>query len=499
MESSFFDSSVFTLGPNELQALFPLLWLCVGLVFSTLAAGFRLGIGFTRVLSFFVFVPFVGLLAIQLGNPPVAVMGTALEMNAFTRLVGCAVGILALLVSTFVTPTRNGVLHPEWLAILVVQVLGLTLLPGARDWVSFFVYLETLAITGYVMASLDTDREKSLEAGLKYLLTGAFGSGFFLMGAALFYGLTGTLDFELIASALKSVNSGPEKFMALSAAILIISSLSFKLALFPLHMWAPDVYQASPTAMAAMLSTATKISVFGALAGIWTLTGFSNFPELKQILIGLAGLSIVAGSLLAMAQKSLRRLFAYSGIVNAGFAALALAAGPFATGSMFAYLFIYSVSVVGIFALLERFSTQLGLEPHGDLKIENLPQIGRKFQGIFVGIFAFFVFSIAGIPPLPGFFGKYLILKDLWIGQEYFSAGLLILGTLLGLGFYLKILVPLYMNQDEPTDEIPQNKRVAKLWPTALATTLCVLAAIYALGGLSRLPRWVETVEIFAR
>lgn len=500
METIFFDSAIFSLGRSEAWALAPYLWLCFGLFLSTLSAGFKLSNNAHRVLAVFVFAPFAILLAEQIGDPTQILFGTALETNAVTRVVGCGIGILAVLTSIFVSSPRSKLFHPEWLAILIVHVLGLSLLPGARDFIAFFVSLETLAITGYILAAFDTDRERSLEAGIKYLLTGAFGSAVFLMGIAFFYGAVGSFDFEQIRTSFAQTTSSSDKAMLLAGGLLVLTSLCFKIALFPLHMWAPDVYQAAPTAQAGFLATASKISVTMALAGLWGYLGFGSVAELGDLLFLFGSLSIVCGSFLALAQRSLRRLFAYSGVVNSGYAALAIASGAQSAGSVFTFLLIYSATLIGIFALIEKFSSDLGVEPHGDIKIEDLRGVSNKTSPFLVGIFAFFVFSVAGIPPLPGFFGKYLILKDLWLAGQFLSVATVALGTLMGLAFYLKILVPLYMSPEESIVQGTGNRfEAVRSRATVFAAVLCLIVSVVALSGLTRLPRWVETVEIFAR
>ena len=496
MENKFFDSSVFVLTPEQWRALAPYLWLTLGIAVSTVTAALKARRSLAKAIMLIFLAPYSFYLMTQLGQTSQSVFGTSLEIDAITRIVGGAVGVFALVTSLFSSAVDKLEEHPEWSALLLTSVLGLSLLPGARDLVAFFVYLETLAISGYIMTSLDTSRERSLEAGIKYLLLGAFASALYLMGATLFYGLSGSFDYARIADHINHL-AGLERGFALAGGVLILSSLMFKVSVVPFHMWAPDVYQAAPSSVAAFLATATKLSIFASSAVMLNKAGILNLPEVKNYLYFLGVITVLVGSVLAVAQTQIRRLFAYSGIVNAGYAALALCAGAKATGSLITSLLIYGGTLICLFAVIEVFARRLGKGVHADIEISELGQASSKGGVLVSGLFTFAVFSVAGIPPLPGFFGKYLVLKDLWtLGLEN-GTYVMLMGTLLGLAYYLRLLVPIYM---EPVKEAARS--YGQKIPAHLAVVAAVAAAlisVIALGGLNRLPQWVHTVEGFAR
>jgi NADH-quinone oxidoreductase subunit N len=493
MEPSFLDASLFLLNEEQWKALLPYLWLCFGLALSIVYAGYRGSRNLGKVISTIVFLPFAYFQATHLGEAPQSIFGASLEIDTLTRIVGASVSIFAAVTSWFSSSSDDDEVHPEWLPLLVLSVLGLSLLPGARDFISFFVYLETLAISGYILTSLDTKRTGSLEAGFKYLIMGAFSSAIFLMGVTLIYGLTGSFDFEKIALVVKTVQGNDPGFLV-AGGILLISALMFKVALVPFHMWSPDVYQAAPTSVAAFMATATKISIFSATAVVLSQTGILSVNGIQGYIYVLAVLSVLIGSFLAVAQTHLRRLFAYSGIVNAGYAGLALAAGSSAAGSMVTGLVIYGATLIAVFSVIEIFALNLGKSPNSDVELKELSLAARKSHPMTLAVFAFAIFSIAGIPPLPGFFGKYLVLKDLWNAGFQNGVYVMLIGTMLGLAYYLKLFIPLYMS-DDSGEKIP-TKFGGVL---GVVGVVGLVISLLILTGLNRLPSWVQSIEAVAR
>ncbi len=482
MENSFFDSSVFDLNANQWLNLAPYLWLCFGIALATIAAGLRLKSFTLKTLCGLILLPFVGYQLLHLNDAAQPIFGTSLEVNAWVRLCGASLGIFAFLSSLF-CKMHDDHDHPEWGPLLFISLLGLSLLPGARDWLAFFVALETLAICGYVMTALDTERERSLEAGLKYLFMGSFASALFLMGLACLYGFAGSLDYEKIKAASASLTA-TQSTLALAGMMLVVTSLAFKVALFPFHMWAPDVYQAAPTALAAFMASATKLSVFTAMALAFEANGFFAFAPVKQVLAVLGVLSVVGGSFLAVVQRRLRRMLAYSSVVSAGYAALGLASGYKATGAVMGFLIFYGLSVICAFSVIENYLKVSENRNLDDVAITDLPGLARATPLWLGACFAVAMFSMAGIPPLPGFMGKYLILKELLVDKYYISAAVLLFGSFLGLAYYLRVLVPIYL--DTKGDGLVAPRKMAPA--SALAAVLCVILMFYLLFQLGRLP-----------
>jgi NADH-quinone oxidoreductase subunit N len=506
METTPFDSSIFFVSREGWLALSPFLILCAGIFFATVGAGFKAGLKTQKVLASLFFGAFIWASAKTLGQPEIQLFGTSLVINNFVKLVSCVLGTICLLGSLFVSDSRAHKMHSEWLPILFVHVLGLALLPAAGDFVSFFVYLETFALTGYVMAALDTGREKSLEAGLKYLMTGAFASGFFLMGVTLLFGSTGNLSFQAVSEILKSDVTAGHLTLALVGILFVVASLLFKVGNVPFHMWAPDVYQAAPTAMASILATAGKVSVFASVGVLGVRVGFFEFQIVKDFLFWTGAASVIIGSFCAISQRSLRRLLAYSGIVNGGYVTLSFSLGAAVMGSAIVNLLIYSVTFIATLAIVEKVLESQGIEPHGDILLSDLGASFKKVNGFWGVLFALLIFSTAGMPPLPGFFGKYLLLKDAWASGGQIHVGLILLGTLLGLFYYLKTIVVTLLKEisiDEMKIFDRYNVGDVKATPVLGAATIVALLAtvvsVWALSGLSRLPQWVHSAELFSR
>jgi NADH-quinone oxidoreductase subunit N len=308
----------------------------------------------------------------------------------------------------------------------------------------FFVYLETLSIPGYILAALHTRKLHSIEAGLKYLMMGAFASSFLLLGITLIYGLAGSLDFETLQGVLMDLSS-QEKLLVSVSTVILLSSFAFKVALIPFHMWAPDVYQGAPTGVAAFLGSTTKVALFGAILISFERSGFFGFLLTKQFFVLFGALSIVMGSLLAISQKSIKRMLAYSGIVHVGYVALVSARGESSLGAVAYYLAVYSITFIGALWCVHQLEKQNGAEKK-DILITELTALSLKAKLPTLISLAFFLFSLAGIPPLPGFFVKYLLLKELFTHGNLFSFTLILVGTFFGLAYYLRCLIPLFFH-----------------------------------------------------
>lgn len=494
MENAFFDPSVFNLNSGQWRALIPFLWLSGGLAIATVAAGFHACRAWLRSISLVVLLPFVGMLLWDLRAPAQLVFGSSLEVDGLTRITGAAVGLLALLASFFTESTEEGE-HPEWLLLLLTSALGMAILPGARDWVAFFVALETLSIPAFILAALDTNREKSLQAGLKYLLMGAFGSALFLMGVTLLYGYSGSFDYARIREL--TMGASPVGHgLAVAGFSLVLASLFFKASLVPFHMWAADVYQAAPTGVASFLGTATKISVFAAAAVALDRSGAFALPFVSVSIEVLAATTVVVGNLMAATQTHVRRMLAYSGVANAGYAALALSVGSDATAALLTSLCLYGLSLVAALALVEYAARRSGRPAHEDVPLRDLGLLFEKTPGFAFFVFVIAVFSIAGLPPLPGFLGKYVVLRELWSHGAFMASSFLVLGTLLGLAYYLRVFVPLLLSE---RDSVTSLHKVSGGRPALFTALLASAVSLALLLGFSRFSQWMDFAETFAR
>lgn len=479
---------------NAKQAigLLPYLVLSLGILLSVVAAGFRASRVSLRAVASLSLVPFVALLLFSLRSPATILFGGALSIDPMTKLVGAVIGSLALIVSLFASTYSPDRENSEWLSFLLISVLSLSLLPACSDFITFFVLLETASISGYLLAASDRKRIVSLEAGLKYLMTGAFASALLLMGIAQLYGYVGSLDFAAINAYLHATSSLPMMFHL--GAILIIVAFAYKVGLAPFHMWSPDVYQGGPTALSAFLATATKVSVFSAFAVSLYSTGLINLEVVQKSLYALGLISIVVGSLMALVQGQLKRMLAYSGVANAGYAALALIAGQAALGSMFSFLSIYALALIIGFAFAQEATLKDGAQAHADVEIAGLESKASKISTLSKVLFTVAMFSLAGIPPFPGFLAKYQILSHVWGAGFVWGSALILVGSILGIGYYLKTLVPLFM---KPSDSAEMANK--SFGSTTLVATLATLVLLIVLIGFSRVHQWTEYVAFFAR
>ena len=493
MTNPWFDSSVFTFTAEQLRALFPYIGLCGGIAIATIGAGVGFSAVVMRWLQALILAPYAGFLLWTFREAPQSLFGTSLEVDTITRLVGASTAILAIL-SSFLSG-KDKSRHVEWAPLMLISVLGMSLLSGARDWVAFFVFLETFSIAGYVLTAMDLHREGSLEAGLKYLLLGAFTSALLLMGLTLLYGSSGSFDFATIKATL---GRGQDMYsVALVGALLVASSLAFKVALVPFHMWAPDVYQGAPFAAGGFLASATKVAVFGAMIASFERNGFLAVSAIKNWIQWLAILSVIIGNLMAWVQKSLRRMMAYSSVANAGYAALALSVGVTAAGSVLLSLLIYGVTVIAAFAMIEALCRNSDNKERFDLQMSEVGAAARRSSPVITVLFAALLFSLAGIPPLPGFLAKYVVLRDLLGAGFAVGAVTLIFGSLLGLGYYLRTLIPLFMEESDSKGARKLGFSLAGGPVFAGVLSACVLLG--CLIGFGRLQQWLELVEGFAR
>jgi NADH-quinone oxidoreductase subunit N len=491
MGNEFFAAELFQMGPEQWSALSPYLGLCVLAAITTVGAGCRWSRTLLRAISAIGFTAFAVVLAFRLpGATDESVFGTSLVLGPVSMSTGVVLGLMAAIASIFVVEEE----HSEWAPLMVISVIGLSLLPAARDWIAFFVYLETLAIPGYVLAGLSLRRDAGFESGLKYLMTGAFSSGLMLMGLALLYGFAGSLDYAALQALITSQELETSGLLVGGFSLLAVS-LAFKVALVPFHMWAPDVYQSAPASAAGFLATATKVSVFAATFVAYGQSGLFEIPVFRSLLVGAAVLSVIVGNLLALAQKKLRRMLAYSSIASAGYAGLAYGVGGEALFSVLCYLTLYGFSLLAAFAALEALALGLGKGSGSQLELRDLARVSHR--GWAAPVLTLALFSLAGIPPLPGFLGKYLILRDLWSVGLTLESGVLVLGSLLGLAYYLRVLVPLYLESEgseETSVGVIPGRRSA-----ALGATLAIAALFAGLWGYVELNRVVEAGGGFLR
>jgi NADH-quinone oxidoreductase subunit N len=357
-----------------------------------------------------------------------------------SQIILCAIGFATSLVAAEHVARPRDEHISEFFALLLASVAGMTVFVGSGNLMVMFLALEWFSIALYVMCAIDYDVEGSLEAGLKYLIIGSFGSAALLFGSALVYGATGRIGFADIAHIVGSRGLSGDALLVLGLA-MIIAGLGFKTSSAPFHMWTPDVYEGAPTTVTAFMSAATKVAAF-ALAFRLLRTAFPQEEHLwSWAFAGIAVASLAVGNLAALAQRNVKRMLAYSSVSHAGFLLIGLSAGSALGGrALMYYLIVYAAMAFGSFAVLAARERELGEA----VTLDNLAGFGweRPFLGIAMW---FFLFGFAGLPLGGGFVAKFYVLSAAY---RHGWAWLVIVGvvaTLVSLYYYLAVVRAMYM------------------------------------------------------
>ena len=338
---------------------------------------------------------------------------------------------------------ERGTEHSSEYAVLIVfAAVGMGVMVSATSLVSLYVGLELQSLASYVLASYRRTDERSAEAGLKYFVVGALASGILLYGISLLYGFTGTTGFTGVAAAFAR---GAPTLGLLFGLVFVLAGLAFKASVVPFHMWTPDVYEGAPTPVTAFFASAPKVAAV-LLATRVCLEALGPATDAwRQIVIFAALASIFLGAVAAFGQTNIKRLLAYSSINNVGFALIGLAAaGPRGASSVLFYMAVYIVMTLGAFLCVLWMRDEEGRPVESIVSLSGLAQTRPGFAAAF----AIFMFSLAGIPPLFGFWPKLMVFRAA-VASGYVALAVAgILGTVVGAYYYLKIIKVMYM--DEP-------------------------------------------------
>lgn len=356
----------------------------------------------------------------------------------------------------------------EYYALLVLASTGMMLTASAADLLILYLGLELTTLCSYVLVGITRDRSASNEAAIKYFLLGSFASALLLFGISLAYGVTGATDFASVASAVSARGLG-EHTLLLAAVALVAGGLAFKIAAVPFHAWAPDAYQGSSAPVAAFLAAGSKAAGIAALARV-CLVAFA--PEQRiwsDILVGLAALSMVFGSLLAVSQANMKRLLAYSSIAHAGYALLGLIPGTAeGAAATMTYAFLYAFMTIGAFGVV------IGLGQRGE-ELTGYRGLAATAPGMAAVMFLFLL-SLTGIPPTAGFAAKFAVILSAVRAGYIVLAVLAVLCSVVSAFFYLRIAVLMYMT--EPKEAAPGRL------PLAVSAALAVAAFVTIFGGI---------------
>ena len=363
---------------------------------------------------------------------------------AFAKLLVYAAAGAALIVAPAYFE-RLGAMRAEYSVLILFAVAGMGIMVSATDLLALYIGLELNSLAAYVLAAFLRTDGRSAEAGLKYFVLGALASGILLFGMSLIYGFTGTTSFEGIRAAL----SGEMSMGALFGVIFVLAGLAFKISAVPFHMWTPDVYEGAPTPVTTFFASAPKVAAL-ALSMRVALDAFgSQAFAWQQVVIFAALASIVVGALGAIGQTNIKRLLAYSSINNVGFLLIGLAAGtPQGASAMLVYLVIYVAMTVGGFVAVLMMKSADGAPLEG---LSDLAGLSRT-QPVLALCLAAVMFSLAGIPPLFGFWGKFVVFQAAVQAGMIPLAAIGIAASVIGAFYYLKVVKVMYF--DEPANTV---------------------------------------------
>jgi len=365
---------------------------------------------------------------------------------------------------------REALLAPEYYVLLLFAVLGMMLMGGGSDLMVVFLGLELMSVAVYVLAGINRKSPKAAEAALKYFLLGAFASAFLLYGIALVYGATGTTNLALIGVQVTSLQLEHGPMLLVGVALLLVG-FGFKVAAVPFHMWAPDVYDGAPTPVTGFMATAVKAAAFAALFRVLG-QAFATAAAWPEIVKGLAVATMVGGNLIALAQRSLKRMLAYSSIAHAGYVLVAVAAGNAAGSAAFLfYLVAYTLTTLAAFALL----AVKGRGGESDVLIDDLSGLAAQRPWLAFAL-AVCMLSLLGFPGTAGFMGKWYILVAAAQSAQWWLAALLVLTSVVSAGYYLPVIMVMYM-KPAPSDAAHADARLGRL--AGAAVTLAVVGLLF--------------------
>ena len=351
----------------------------------------------------------------------------------------------------------------EFPVLILFSVLGMMFLISAGDLMLTYVGIELMSLPVYVLVSMRRDFVKSSEAGIKYFVLGALASGLILYGISMIYGFSGTVNFARLADTL-ALQDGISIALAFGM-IMLLCGIAFKLSAVPFHMWTPDVYEGAPTSVTAFMAIVPKVAVLALLAR-FLFVGFADMMQYWQdVLWIIAAASMIIGAFAAIPQTNIKRLLAYSTIGHIGYALVGLTAGGFeGVRSMIIYIAIYMIMNIGVFAIL----MMMRQNDRQTSDIESLSGLGKTHPGI-AFMMTLLMFSMAGIPPLAGFFSKLFVFQAAVAAELYGLAILGVLTSVVAAYYYLRIIKIMYFDEaphtlDQPTRDLEVISGVATIF-----------------------------------
>ena len=360
----------------------------------------------------------------------------------------------------------------EYPLLILFSILGMLVMLSSNDFITLYLGLELQSLALYVLASTKKDSLKSSEAGLKYFILGALASGFFLFGASLLFGITGTTSYTVLS--FNTLNPNEVSLLLIFSVVLIISSIAFKLSIAPFHMWTPDVYEGAPTSITAFFAIVPKIAAIGVLMRILYIALIDIHVVWLQLVLVLGLLSIFVGAFGALLQKNIKRLMAYSAISNIGYIFLALSLGSqLGLEASLIYITVYSISSIGVFTFI------LSMEKDNIMLDEIASFSGLSKSNPFYAVcLSILLLSMAGLPPLAGFIAKFYVFKAVVISGYMWIAVIGIIGSVISAYYYLNIIKVMYL--DELEESFTIDSKVSMKIILLISSLLILTFIVYA-------------------
>ena len=374
--------------------------------------------------------------------------------------------------------TKHDMLKFEYPLLVALSVVGMMVMVSAGSLLTLYMGLELQSLALYVIAAFRRDSAKSTEAGLKYFVLGALSSGLLLYGASLVYGFAGTVEF---AGIMQATQGGDLSMGLLLGLVFVISGMAFKVSAAPFHMWAPDVYEGAPTPVTAFFATAPKMAAMGLFARVVHDAFGGVIGEWQQVVAVLSVVSMFLGAVAAIGQGDIKRLMAYSSIAHMGFALMGLASGTaFGVQAMMVYMAIYVTMNIGMFAFI--LTMERDGRPVSDIASLHMYSKKEPLKALCV---AALMFSMAGVPPLVGFFGKFYVLRAAYEANMAWLAVAGVVASVIGAFYYIRIVYFMYFSEaGEPLDANPVRRLHIIL---VISAALMIAGTFFSLFGIETL------------
>tara|TARA_Y100001970_G_scaffold147875_2_gene181503 strand:+ start:368 stop:1783 length:1416 start_codon:yes stop_codon:yes gene_type:complete len=436
---------------TNLNSLYPEIFLAISILFSLIYGVFRNNS--SKEVFIIIILSLVIILTFILNSPlenEKTFFNESYKIDYFSNLMKIIAisATIFVLISSFSYLKSLKIFKIEYPILIASSLLGILVMISSMNLIVFYIGLELQSLALYVLASFNRDQIKSSEAGLKYFVLSALSSGLLLYGCSLIYGFTGSTDFITISQFLSNDSFGI-KF----AIVFILVGLSFKISAVPFHMWAPDVYEGSPTTVTLFFALIPKVAIIAVLIKILYIPFFNLIDQWQVIIIFLSISSMTFGAIAAIGQKNLKRLMAFSSIGHMGYALAGIATGTNqGIESSITYIIIYITMTLGFFVCLLMIKKN-------DLYYENIEDLSglSKSHPILSICFLIMLFSLAGIPPLAGFFGKFYIFLAVIEQKMYFLAIVGLIATVISAFYYLRIIKVIYFDEEKEKYDTEQH------------------------------------------